>query len=140
MQAHLLRQDLYGNLEKVNVNSDNRWDQSVPPHSTHMREVTDSPWFKDVVARANGVPDLASDLEVPAGLTSPTGMPAEDPSYIRFVFPVEQYQDATGNDNKESSSLEPVMLGSGLLSSEFNGDPSSSQRWHRLLLMKRFLV
>jgi hypothetical protein len=118
MKAHLVRPDLYGNLEKLNVNPDNRWDQSDLPRSTHMREVTDSPWFKDNVAAANGTAALPSDL------VDPGPAPAE-PGHIPFLFPLEQYQDATGNDNKETSSLEPVMVGSGLLSSEFNSDPRS---------------
>jgi hypothetical protein len=118
MKAHLVRPDLYGNLEKLNVNPDNRWDQSDLPRSTHMREVTDSPWFKDNVAAANGTAALPSDL------VDPGPGPAE-PGHIPFLFPLEQYQDATGNDNKETSSLEPVMVGSGLLSSEFNSDPRS---------------
>ena len=118
MKAHLVRPDLYGNLEHLNVNPNNRWDQSVPSCSTHMREVTDSPWFKDNVAEANGHNRLPSDLEG-------EGPGPTDIGYIPFLFPAEQYQDATGNDHKESSSLEPVMIGSGLLSSSFNGDPSS---------------
>jgi hypothetical protein len=40
------------------------------------------------------------------------------------VISVEEYQDATGTDNKESFSLEPC-LSTGLLKSEFNGDHRS---------------
>ena len=66
-----------------------------------MREVTESPWFKDVVAQANGVPGWPSvDLAVPAGVLGPPALPSQDPAYIPFVFRVEQYQDAMGNDNK----------------------------------------
>jgi hypothetical protein len=115
LQAHLLRQDLYGNLDKLNVNPDDRWDQSVHPCSTHLREVTDSPWFKDKVAEVNNCTLLPDDLV----------LPRDGSQHIPFLFPVEQYQDATGNDNKESSSLEPVMIGSGLLKSSFNGDHRS---------------
>jgi hypothetical protein len=41
------------------------------------------------------------------------------------VISVEEYQDATGTDNKESFSLEPCLLSTGLLKSEFNGDHRS---------------
>jgi hypothetical protein len=44
---------------------------------------------------------------------------------IPFVISVEEYQDATGTDNKESFSLEPCLLSTGLLKSEFNGDHRS---------------
>jgi hypothetical protein len=116
LQAHLLRQDLYGNLDKfLNVNPDDRWDQSVHPCSTNLREVTDSPCFKDKVAEVNNCNLLPDDLV----------LPQDGSQHIPFVFPVEQCQDATGNDNKESSSLEPVMIGSGLLHSSFNGDHRS---------------
>jgi hypothetical protein len=115
LQAHLLRQDLYGDLDKLNVDPDNRWDQSSHPTSTNLREVTDSPWFKDKVADVNTPNLLPDDL----------CLQQDGFQHIPFVFPVEQYQDATGNDNKESSSLEPVMIGSGLLKSVFNGDHRS---------------
>jgi hypothetical protein len=115
LQAHLLRHDLYGDLQKLNVNPDNRWDQSLPPRPTHMREVTDSPWFKDNVAAANRGSSLPSDLDEETAATQ----------HMNFLFPIDHYEDATGNDQKESSSLEPVMVGSCLLSSEFNGDSSS---------------
>jgi hypothetical protein len=95
LQAHLLRQDLHGNLDKLNVNPDDRWDQSVHPCSTDLREVTDSPWFKDKVAEVNNRNLLPDDLV----------LPRDGSQHIPFVFPVKQHQDATGNDNKESSSL-----------------------------------
>jgi hypothetical protein len=119
LQAHLLRHDLYGNLEKLNVHPDHRWDQSFLPPSCHMREVTDSAWYKDEVSATivDTIATIPSDLD--------NGGSANKSQYQSFLFPVEQYQDATGNDNKESSSLEPVMLGGGLLKSEFNGDHRS---------------
>jgi hypothetical protein len=46
-------------------------------------------------------------------------------AYSSFVISVEEYQDATGTDNKESFSLEPCLLSTGLLKSEFNGDHRS---------------
>ena len=81
-----------------------------------MREVTDTPWFKDNVAEVNETVGLPFDLE---GLGSQG--PPEPPGYISLLFPAEQYQNSTGNNQKESSSLELVMIGSGLLLSEFNG-------------------
>ena len=35
LQEHLRRPDLYGHLEKLNVNPNHRWDQSIepPPHT-----------------------------------------------------------------------------------------------------------
>jgi hypothetical protein len=122
LQAHLLRHDLYGDLEKLNVHPEHRWDQSHLPLSSHMREVTDSPWYRDAVSatfnKQTGI--FPSDLVDP----DEDGSINKEP-YQTFLFPVEQYQDATGNDNKESSSLEPVLLGGGLLKSEFNGDHRS---------------
>jgi hypothetical protein len=115
LQAHLLRHDLYGDLQKLNVNPENPWDQSLPSRPTHMREVTDSQWFKDNVAAANAASSLPSDLDEG---TAPS-------QYINFLLPIDTYEDATHNDEKESSGLEPVMAGSCLLSSEFNSDSSA---------------
>jgi hypothetical protein len=50
LKAHLLRHDLCGNLDQLNVHPDHRWNQSVRQPSTHLREVTDSPWFKGKVS------------------------------------------------------------------------------------------
>jgi hypothetical protein len=119
LQAHLLRHDLYGDMKKLNVHPDHRWDQSFLPPSCHMREVSDSTWYKDEVA---GTLNTASTT-FPTDLDNRGSTKKEQ--YQSFLFPLEQYQDATGNDNKESSSLEPVLLGSGLLKSEFNGDHRS---------------
>jgi hypothetical protein len=80
-----------------------------------MREVTESDWYKDATINT-GTATLPTDL--PNGLT-------KKEQYQSFLCPVEQYQDATGNDNKESSSLEPVLLGGSILKSEFNGDHHS---------------
>jgi hypothetical protein len=51
LQQHLLRCDLYGDLKKLNVNPDHRWDQTIPPPSSHMREVTDGSWHGEVISR-----------------------------------------------------------------------------------------
>jgi hypothetical protein len=119
LQAHLLRHDLYGDLEKLNVHPEHRWDQSFMPPSGHMREVTDSAWYK---AEVSATMNIGRTTSFPSELEN--GL-AQTSKYQSFLFPLEQYQDATGNDNKESSSLEPVLLGGGLLKSEFNGDHRS---------------
>ncbi len=41
LQEHLLRRDLYhGDVNKLNVHPEHRWDQWFMPPSSHMREVT----------------------------------------------------------------------------------------------------
>ena len=49
----------------------------------------------------------------------------EEGPYQPFIISLELYQDATGTDNKEGFSLEPVVLTTGLLKSEFNSDHRS---------------
>jgi hypothetical protein len=84
-----------------------------------MREVTDGSWHGEVARILDGhqvcSPDLDEDLL--------ERRVAE--AYSSFVISVEEYQDATGTDNKESFSLEPCLLSTGLLKSEFNGDHRS---------------
>jgi hypothetical protein len=41
-------------ISKLNVNPDHRWDQTIPPPSSHMREVTDGSWHGEVVSRILG--------------------------------------------------------------------------------------
>jgi hypothetical protein len=93
LQAHLLRHDLYGDLKKLNVHPNHRWDQSFLPPSCHMREVTDSDWYKDQVAAINQTATGTFFSDLDKGLT-------KKKQFQSFLFPVEQYQDATGNDNK----------------------------------------
>ena len=119
LKQHLIRFDLYGDLNKLNVHPDHRWDQSILPPSTHMREVTDGSWYKKAVSKYIGGQSThlpPSDLE--------DTLSTED-QYASFVITLEQYQDSTGTDNKESYSLEPVVMSTGLLKAEFNANPSS---------------
>jgi hypothetical protein len=92
LKASLLRHDLQGNLDELNVHPEHRWDQSVLPPSTHLREVTDSPWFKDKVSKVKNQNIFLSDLPDPQ---------EQEPQHSRFLIPVEQRQDATGNDDEE---------------------------------------
>jgi hypothetical protein len=102
-------------LDKLNVNPENCWDQSAArPPFTHLHEVADSPWFKDEVAEVIETPNI-----FPSDLLEPQ---EQEPQCLPFAIPFEQHQDATGDNNKESLSLEPVMIGSGLLQPQFNGD------------------
>jgi hypothetical protein len=91
-----------------------RWDQTIPPPSSHMREVTDGSWHGEVVSHPRG-----------HQVCSPLDEDLRDSFDVSFVISVEEYQDATGTDNKESFSLEPCLLSTGLLKSEFNGDHRS---------------
>jgi hypothetical protein len=52
------------------------------------------------------------------------GSTVEDP-HQPFLVSLEQYQDSTGTDNKESFSLEPVVLTTGFLKAKFNSDHRS---------------
>jgi len=80
-----------------------------------MSEITDGVWYKNAISQHINPPAL-SDLHDPF-------LPQD--KYTPFVITIEQYQDATGTDSKESHSLEPVVLSTGLLKSEFKADSSS---------------
>jgi hypothetical protein len=120
LQQHLLRRDLYGDVNKLNVNPEHQWDQSFLPPSSHKREVTNGSWYKQVISRyiKGETAHPPSDLNLSAGST------VEDP-HQPFLITLEQYQDSTGTDDKESFSLEPVVLTTGLLKAEFNSDHRS---------------
>ena len=120
LQEHLLCRDLYGDVNKLNVHPEHRWDQSFMPPSSNMREITDGSWYKDVVSCyiQGETGQNPSDIELTSVTTEP------DP-HQHFLISLEQYQDSTGTDNKESFSLEPVVLATGLLKSEFNADHRS---------------
>jgi hypothetical protein len=113
LQEHLLRSDLYGDVNKLNVHPEHRWDQTFLPPSSHMREVTDGSWYKQVISKyiKRETVHQHSDLDL-----------VEEDPYQPFVISLELYQDATGTENKEGFSLEPVVLTTGLLKSEFNSD------------------
>jgi hypothetical protein len=85
-----------------------------------MREVTDGSWYKQVISRyiKGETAHPPSDLNLSAGPT------VEDP-HQPFLITLEQYQDSTGIDDKESFSLEPVVLTTILLKAEFNSDHRS---------------
>jgi hypothetical protein len=53
LQQHLL-DAIFMVISKLNVNPDHRWDQTIPPPSSHMREVTDGSWHGEVVSRILG--------------------------------------------------------------------------------------
>jgi hypothetical protein len=114
LQEHLLQSDLYGDVNKLNVHP--RWDQTFLVPSSHMREVTDGSWYKQVISKyiKRETVHHHSDLDL-----------VEEDPYQPFVISLELYEDATGTDNKEDFSLEPVVLTSGLLKSEFNSDHRS---------------
>ncbi len=78
-----------------------------------MREVTDGSWYKQVISKyiKRETVHQHSDLDL-----------VEEDPYQPFVISLELYQDATGTENKEGFSLEPVVLTTGLLKSEFNSD------------------
>ena len=38
LKQHLLREDLYGDITKLNVHPEHRWDQSYLPPTSHMAE------------------------------------------------------------------------------------------------------
>ena len=123
LQKHLSRQDLYGDVSKLNVNQEHPFDQSYPVPTSASREITDGTWYPEAVAyyllgeRAGAIPD---DLDVP-----PHDEDAIHDQYDKFLLILEEYKDSTGNDQKESYSLEPVVLSTGLLNSSFNGDHRS---------------
>jgi hypothetical protein len=85
-----------------------------------MREVTYGSWYKQVISRyiKGETAHPPSDLILSAGST------VED-SHQPVLITLEQYQDSTGTDDKESFSLEPVVLTTGLLKAEFNSDHRS---------------
>jgi hypothetical protein len=118
LQQHLLRCDVYGDVKKMNVNPQHQWDQSFLPPSSHMREVTDGSWHKQVIYIKEETVHPPSDLNLSAGST------VEDP-HQPFLITLEQYQDSTGTYDKESFSLEPVVLTTGLLKAKFNSDHRS---------------
>ena len=108
LKQHLARKDLYGDLSKLNVHQDHRWDQTYLPPTSHMAEVTDGSWYQNAVSRyISG--------------HNPHDFLVEDP-YTQFLITLEQYQDSTGTDNKESFSLEPGVLSTGLLKSSYTSD------------------
>jgi hypothetical protein len=78
-----------------------------------MREVTEGSWYKQVISKyiKRETVHHCSDLDS-----------VEEDPYQPFVISLELYEDATGTDNKEGFSLEPVVLTTGLLKSEFNSD------------------
>ncbi len=110
LQQHLLRRDLYGDVNKLNVHPEHRWDQSFLPPSSHMREVTDGSWYKQVISRyiQGDTAHPPSDLDLGASAT------AKEDQHDPFLISL------TVTDNKESFSLESVVLATGLLKSEFN--------------------
>jgi hypothetical protein len=116
LQDHLLRPDLYSTLNKLNVHQEHRWDQSFLPPFKHYREVTDGSWYRKVV-----------DRYIERHSTTPVDdlHPVEQEAFLRFVITLELYTDSTGTDQKESFSLEPVMMSTGLLHSEFVGKQGS---------------
>ena len=77
-----------------------------------MAEVTDGSWYRSAVARYIEK-DNSNDFTQP------------DPYPPPFIITLEQYQDSTGTDNKESYALEPVVLSTGLLKSCYTSDPRS---------------
>jgi hypothetical protein len=120
LQDHLLRADLYREIKKLNVNQENRWDQTCPPPFKHYNEVTDGTWYKAAVKEhINRTP-----ITPPADLED-TNTQIEVDRFIRFLITLELYTDSTGTDQKESFSLEPVLMSTGLLHSEFAGMPAS---------------
>jgi hypothetical protein len=94
LQQHLLRCDLYGDL-KTECQPDHRWDQTIPPPSSHMREVTDGSWHVRLYrASSDGHQVCSPPILTKISLN-------DELQYSSFVISVEEYQDATGTDNKE---------------------------------------
>jgi hypothetical protein len=115
LQDHLLRADLHRDLEKLNVNQVDRWDQSRLPPFKHYNEVTDGTWCKAALAKhLIGRP-----------MTQPNDSEHPSAEFIRFLITLELHTDSTGTNKKESFSLEPVLMSTGLLHSEFAGKPGS---------------
>jgi hypothetical protein len=115
LQDHLLRADLYRDLGKLNVNQENPWDQSCRPPFKHYNEVTDGTWYKAAIEEhLSGQP-----------ISPPNDLEDRFDDFIRFIITLELYTDSTGTDQKESFSLEPVLMSTGLLQSEFVGKPGS---------------
>jgi hypothetical protein len=85
-----------------------------------MRKVTNGSWYKQVISRyiKGESAHPPSDLNLSAGST------VEDP-HQSFLITLEQYLDSTGTDDKESFSLEPVVLTTGLLKAKFKSDHRS---------------
>jgi hypothetical protein len=122
LQHHLLRNDLYGDLSRLNVNRNHPFDQSTPPPPSGMGEITDGEWYQRVISTHV----LRVDPEAaPDDLEPQQAEQVQADVYRTFVLTLEEYKDSTGSDSKESFSLEPVLASTGLLDSSFNGDPTS---------------
>ena len=81
LQDHLLKADLYREINKLNVNKENRWDQTCPPPFKHYNEVTDGSWYKAAVhEHIKGIPITPpSDLE-------DTNTQTEVDRFVRFLI------------------------------------------------------
>jgi hypothetical protein len=103
LQCHLLRSDLYGNLDQLVVNKTDRW---LPPiwDGTMNGDITDGKWHQRTFR----------NLPVPPN----------DP-YQPFHLGLRIYTDKTGNDTRESFALEPVVMSTTLLKEDFNSDATS---------------
>jgi hypothetical protein len=114
LQRHLLRKDLYGDITKLNVNQTSPFDQSLPVPPSAMREITDGTWHPEALLR-----HLCQDIPM-----DDLGDTVED-IFEKFLLTFELYTDGTGTDQKETNSLEPVVMCSGLLMSCFNSNHRS---------------
>jgi hypothetical protein len=88
--------------------------------SSHMHEVTNESWYTHVISMyiKGKTAHPPSNLDLGADATK------QDP-HEPFLISLEQYQDSTGTDNKESFSREPVVLATALLKAESNSDHRS---------------
>jgi hypothetical protein len=96
LQEHHPRSYLYGDVNKLNVHPEHQWDQTFLPPSSHVCEVTDGSWYKQVISNKYIKRETVhphSDLDS-----------VEEDLYYSFVISLELYQDATGTDNKEGFS------------------------------------
>ncbi len=85
-----------------------------------MHEVTNESWYTHVISMyiKGKTAHPPSNLDLGADATK------QDP-HEPFLISLEQYQDSTGTDNKESFSREPVVLATALLKAESNSDHRS---------------
>jgi hypothetical protein len=87
LQEHLLRSNLYRNVNKLNIHPEHQWDQSFLPPSSHIRKGTDGSWYKQVISKYIKREALHPHFDLDS---------VEKDLYRPFIISLEQYQDSTG--------------------------------------------
>jgi hypothetical protein len=107
LRHHLLCEDLYGDLENLNVNQEDRW---LPYQNTsgELMELMDGDLYRRTVLKLDPIIEKTQ--------TNP---------FTDFIIPIKVHVDKTGCVSNERFSLEPVMISTAVLKNQLNQNATS---------------